>query len=49
MLAQEMRERSAPPDTDGPDGGGDDEDGFTGPAGAAGRAFPRARGSWTGT
>jgi hypothetical protein len=27
MLAQEMRERSAPPDTDGPDGG-DDEDGF---------------------
>ena len=29
MLAQEMRERSAPPDTDGPDGGGDDEDGFT--------------------
>jgi hypothetical protein len=28
MLAQEMRERSAPPDTDGPDGAGD-EDGFT--------------------
>jgi hypothetical protein len=27
MLAQEMRERSAPPDTDGPDAG-DDEDGF---------------------
>ena len=29
MLAQEMRERSAPPDTDGPDGAGGDEDGFT--------------------
>jgi hypothetical protein len=29
MLAQEMRERSAPPDTDGPDAG-DDEDGFAG-------------------
>ncbi|HEX5288856.1 MAG TPA: hypothetical protein VFX25_08285 [Streptosporangiaceae bacterium] len=28
MLAQEMRERSAPPDTDDPDGAGD-EDGFT--------------------
>jgi hypothetical protein len=28
MLAQEMRERSAAPDTDGPDGDGD-EDGFT--------------------
>ncbi|HEX5288710.1 MAG TPA: DUF222 domain-containing protein [Streptosporangiaceae bacterium] len=29
MLAQEMRERSAPPDADGPDGE-DDEDGFAG-------------------
>ena len=28
MLVQQMRERSAPPDTDGPDGAGDDEDGF---------------------
>jgi hypothetical protein len=28
MLAQEMRERSAPPDADGPDGGSEDEDGF---------------------
>jgi Domain of unknown function (DUF222) len=29
MLAQQMHERSAPPDTDGDDGGPGDEDGFT--------------------
>jgi hypothetical protein len=28
MLAREMLERSAPPDADGPDGTGDDDDGF---------------------